>query len=179
MVFPRTLTLNVSNTVVTSHGTLSGFQLSRKDRHYPPSNPPLFHRSTTKEIKYSPIFFSLFKLLISVIVLRSLLSSTKAPVNRTIMKYEPTSVTPTIKTATTGLDVGAKSVVTPSTWVDIRLVTRKGINLIMFANGTVAGTWSQSLTAELGRFIEGLVLQLSHDSIVKDNFAINMSLYFI
>ena len=80
------------------------------------------------------------------------------------MKHEPTTVTPTIKAVTTGLDVGAKSVVTPSTWVDIRLVTRKGINLIMFANGTVAGTWSQSLTAEFGRFVKELVLQLSRIS---------------
>lgn len=89
-------------------------------------------------------------LLISVLVLRSLLSSTKAPLNYRITSESTTTPPPT--NAVRGLDTGAKGVVIPSIWVDIRLVTRKGIQLIMFENGTVAGSWNQSITEKLGIF---------------------------
>lgn len=86
-----------------------------------------------------------------MIVLRSLLSTTKAPTNYTI---KPTNFTPPNKTVTTSPEnlKGGTSIVTPSTWVNIRLVTRKGINLIMFTNGTVAGSWKQSLTTMFGKY---------------------------
>lgn len=84
-----------------------------------------------------------------MLVLRSLLSSTKAPINYT--RSEVATETPTTN-ALTSLDTAAKDVDRPSTWVDIRLVTRKGIQLVMLENGTVAGSWNQSLTEKLGRF---------------------------
>lgn len=95
------------------------------------------------------LFPSFWKLLISVLVLRSLLSSTKAPINYTRSKVA--AETPTTNSLTS-LDTAAKDVDRPSTWVDIRLVTRKGIQLVMLENGTVAGSWNQSLTEKLGRF---------------------------
>ncbi|KAL9958444.1 hypothetical protein ACROYT_G035456 [Oculina patagonica] len=91
-------------------------------------------------------------LLISVLVLRSLLATTKVPSNSTVKP----SIAPTNKTQATATVF--PSVKKPwlnepaSTWVDIRLVTRKGIHLIMFANGTVAGSWNTSLTMIYGLF---------------------------
>ena len=107
----------------------------------------IFFRCSNETALLAVIFFW-FQLLISAIVLRSLLSSTKAPLSNTVT---PTNVQPTSKPVTARLDLGGTSVVTPSTWVDIRLVTKKGINLIMFTNGTVAGSWNQSVIEKLGR----------------------------
>ncbi|KAK2551736.1 Fibroblast growth factor 1 [Acropora cervicornis] len=75
-------------------------------------------------------------LLISVLVLRSLLLSTNAPINYT--RSEVAAEPPTTN-AVTSLDTAVKDVDTPSTWMDGRLVTRKGIQLVMLENGTVAG----------------------------------------
>ncbi|XP_029202103.2 fibroblast growth factor 9-like [Acropora millepora] len=88
-------------------------------------------------------------LLISVLVLRSLLLSTNAPINYT--RSEVAAEPPTTN-AVTSLDTAVKDVDTPSTWMDGRLVTRKGIQLVMLENGTVAGSWNQSLTEKLGLF---------------------------
>ena len=87
-----------------------------------------------------------------MLVLRSLLATTKVPSNSTV---KPSVVTTNNTQVTT---TEFPSVKKPwldepaSTWVDIRLVTRKGIHLIMFANGTVAGTWNTSLTVIYGMF---------------------------
>ena len=93
--------------------------------------------------------FIFVKLFISVMVLNSLLSTTKVPVN-----YSSTVASSTTHSKTfpaTKKDKDKKfSIITPSAWVDIRLVNRKGINLVLFANGTVAGTWNNSLTKVFG-----------------------------
>ena len=83
-----------------------------------------------------------------MLVLRSLLLSTNAPINYT--RSEVAAEPPTTN-AVTSLDTAVKDVDTPSTWMDARLVTRKGIQLVMLENGTVAGSWNQSLTQRLGR----------------------------
>lgn len=83
-----------------------------------------------------------------MLVLRSLLLSTNAPINYT--RSEVAAEPPTTN-AVTSLDTAVKDVDTPSTWMDGRLVTRKGIQLVMLENGTVAGSWNQSLTEKLGR----------------------------
>lgn len=92
-----------------------------------------------------------FQLLISVLVLRSLLATTRSPGSSTVKS----SVTPndTQTTATTVPSVRKPWLSEPpSTWVDIRLVNKKGIHLIMFANGTVAGTWNSSVTTIYGMY---------------------------
>ncbi|KAM7428856.1 putative fibroblast growth factor1 [Porites harrisoni] len=84
-------------------------------------------------------------------VLNSLLSTTKAPVNYASTVTSSTTHSKTFPT--TKKDKDKKfSIITPSAWVDIRLVNRKGINLVLFANGTVAGTWNNSLTKVFGLF---------------------------
>ncbi|XP_020613017.1 uncharacterized protein LOC110051324 [Orbicella faveolata] len=88
--------------------------------------------------------------LITTLILRTLLATTKVPVNSTMRP----SVAPTNKTQTALSNVKKPWLNEPaSTWVEIRLVTRKGIHLIMFPNGTVAGTWNSSLTMLYGLFL--------------------------
>ena len=93
--------------------------------------------------------FIFVKLLISVMVLNSLLSTTKAPVNYASTVTSSTTHSKTFPTTKKDKDKRF-SIITPSAWVDIRLVNRKGINLVLFANGTVAGTWNNSLTKVFG-----------------------------
>lgn len=88
-----------------------------------------------------------------MLVLRSLLATTKVPSNNTV-KPSVVQVNNTLVTTTESVPSVKKPWLDEpaSTWVDIRLVTRKGIHLIMFANGTVAGTWNTSLTVIYGMF---------------------------
>ena len=97
-----------------------------------------------------------FQLLVSVLVLRSLIATTKTPVRSTIKPSvtQNDSRTPTVHAPSPkGLvpDVGKPLLSKPpSTWVDVRLVNKRGFYLIMFENGTIAGSWKRFLTTRYG-----------------------------
>ncbi|RMX44959.1 hypothetical protein pdam_00018185 [Pocillopora damicornis] len=97
-------------------------------------------------------------LLVSVLVLRSLIATTKTPVRSTIKPSvtQNDSRTPTVLASSPkGLvpDVGKPLLSKPpSTWVDVRLVNKRGFYLIMFENGTIAGSWKRFLTTRYGLF---------------------------
>ena len=97
-----------------------------------------------------------FQLRVSVLVLRSLIATTKTPVRSTIKPSvtQNDSRTPTVLASSPkGLvpDVGKPLLSKPpSTWVDVRLVNKRGFYLIMFENGTIAGSWKRFLTTRYG-----------------------------
>ncbi|XP_022802448.1 uncharacterized protein LOC111339968 [Stylophora pistillata] len=92
--------------------------------------------------------------LISVLVLRSLITTIKTPVSSTIKPKGPQndSSTPTITKSLVPYARNSVLSKPPSTSMDVRLVNKRGIHLIMFENGTIAGSWNRALTTKYGLF---------------------------